>query len=74
MYSIENIFSLSFSLKYVMSIYCFSKIKNKIMSIFAEGCLYNGQLYNQGQMWDDGCKYTCTCLNAVTGDYKCREK
>lgn len=57
-----------------MSIYCFSKIKNKIVSIFAEGCLYNGQLYNQGQMWDDGCKYTCTCLNAVTGDYKCREK
>ncbi|XP_078338507.1 uncharacterized protein LOC111134355 isoform X1 [Crassostrea virginica] len=39
-----------------------------------KGCLYNGQVYTQGQMWDDGCKFTCTCLNAGTGDYKCREK
>jgi len=38
------------------------------------GCVYNGQLYTQGQLWDDGCKYSCECLDDATGRYICTEK
>ncbi|GFR69726.1 collagen alpha-6(VI) chain [Elysia marginata] len=37
-------------------------------------CEYNGQRYQQGEMWDDGCEYNCVCEDAVTGKYKCTEK
>ncbi|WAR11992.1 SAS-like protein [Mya arenaria] len=38
------------------------------------GCVYNGQVYGQSQTWDDGCKFSCECLDATTGQYKCSEK
>ncbi|XP_052233684.1 uncharacterized protein LOC127846468 isoform X4 [Dreissena polymorpha] len=38
------------------------------------GCVYNGQVFQQGQTWDDGCKYSCECLDSATGQYRCTEK
>jgi hypothetical protein len=37
-------------------------------------CVYNGKMYTQGQTWDDGCSYTCECLDATKGLYKCTDK
>ncbi|KAK3591361.1 hypothetical protein CHS0354_040323 [Potamilus streckersoni] len=34
-------------------------------------CLYKGQMYNEGQKWQDGCDYMCTCVNGTTGFYQC---
>ncbi|KAJ8302509.1 hypothetical protein KUTeg_018905 [Tegillarca granosa] len=39
---------------------------------FSGGCFYKNQLYQQGQQWEDGCDYNCTCVNAQTGYYTCR--
>ncbi|XP_071091876.1 uncharacterized protein [Haliotis cracherodii] len=38
------------------------------------GCMYHGRTYTQGQTWDDGCTYTCECLDDHSGKYKCNEK
>ncbi|XP_060570089.1 uncharacterized protein LOC132728460 isoform X2 [Ruditapes philippinarum] len=35
-------------------------------------CLFQGHQYYEGQTWEDGCKYTCTCTNGRTGTYKCQ--
>ncbi|CAC5385625.1 unnamed protein product [Mytilus coruscus] len=37
-------------------------------------CLYKNAQYSQGQRWDDGCKYTCVCEDAMKGKYTCTEK
>ncbi|KAJ8302981.1 LOW QUALITY PROTEIN: hypothetical protein KUTeg_019377 [Tegillarca granosa] len=37
-------------------------------------CEYKGSKYNQGQRWDDGCDYTCECVNAMNGYYTCKER
>ncbi|KAL8559721.1 hypothetical protein ACOMHN_002254 [Nucella lapillus] len=36
------------------------------------GCLYKGEVYVQGQRWNDGCDLSCECLDADTGRYRCR--
>jgi len=41
---------------------------------FISGCVYKGQLFLQGQKFDDGCDYECECLDNVTGKYQCTEK
>ncbi|KAL8559725.1 hypothetical protein ACOMHN_002258 [Nucella lapillus] len=38
------------------------------------GCYYHGQFYNQGDVWDDGCDYRCTCEDASSGFYTCKLK
>ena len=38
------------------------------------GCVYKGTLVYQGQKFDDGCDYTCECLDNVTGKYRCNKK
>ncbi|XP_052786256.1 cell death abnormality protein 1-like, partial [Mya arenaria] len=38
------------------------------------GCYYNGKSYTQGQTWDDGCMYECTCDDATMGKYSCYNK
>lgn len=38
------------------------------------GCVYKGQVFHQGQKFDDGCDYECECLDEKTGQYKCVEK
>lgn len=43
-------------------------------SLFTAGCLYNGQLYVQNQQWEDKCATVCTCNDASTGIYACRER
>ncbi|KAK3581064.1 hypothetical protein CHS0354_033850 [Potamilus streckersoni] len=37
-------------------------------------CVYKGQIYNQGDSWEDGCDYSCQCLDAASGQYMCRAK
>ena len=41
---------------------------------FIDVCLYKGQMYTQGQSWDDGCAYNCVCLDSNTGHYQCTER
>ena len=38
---------------------------------FTGYCAYKGQIYSQGQKWDDGCQYKCECIDALRGRYKC---
>ncbi|CAG2185497.1 COL6A [Mytilus edulis] len=32
-------------------------------------CIYKGQAYKQGAIWEDGCDYTCTCEDELKGVY-----
>lgn len=41
-------------------------------TLIGGGCLYKGQLYQQGEQWNDGCEYNCTCSDASRGYYVCR--
>ena len=34
-------------------------------------CEYNGVKYNEGQTWNDGCDYRCTCDDAEHGYIRC---
>lgn len=43
-------------------------------ALFFSGCVYKGQLFYQGQVFDDGCDYQCECMDNVTGKYQCTEK
>lgn len=45
-----------------------------MMNTLAGFCEYKGVQYNEGQSWDDGCSYTCTCIDSSTGQYQCQEK
>ncbi|XP_060605064.1 CCN family member 3-like isoform X2 [Ruditapes philippinarum] len=36
------------------------------------GCVYNSQVYQQGQTWKDACKYKCECVDGTSGKYQCR--
>ena len=31
-------------------------------------------MYTQGQKWQDGCKYTCECVNANIGLHNCIQR
>ena len=43
--------------------------------IFCAGyCEYKGSKYAKGQTWDDGCSYTCTCIDDMSGRWQCDEK
>ncbi|MCI3341318.1 hypothetical protein MQA30_25450, partial [Escherichia coli] len=37
----------------------------------SEYCVYNDNIYEQGDTWVDGCQYNCTCSDASTGRYQC---
>jgi len=39
----------------------------------SSGCIYKGQVYSQGQTWKDGCSYSCTCNDAASGQYACKD-
>lgn len=43
------------------------------MYFSAEVCVYKGNMYQQGQKWQDGCDYNCECIEAMTGHYRCTE-
>lgn len=43
-----------------------------MLCVCTDQCVYKDKLYNQGETWDDGCDYTCECLDATTGYYECR--
>lgn len=43
------------------------------MYFAAEVCVYKGNMYQQGQKWQDGCDYNCECIDAMTGHYRCTE-
>jgi len=38
------------------------------------GCLYKNVVHQQGDKWDDGCDYKCTCVDGKTGQYRCTDK
>ena len=40
------------------------------------GCLFQktGKLYQQGETFDDGCEYKCTCTDASKGLYTCQQR
>ncbi|XP_052061712.1 uncharacterized protein LOC127701787 [Mytilus californianus] len=35
------------------------------------GCWYKGWLYHQGESWEDGCDYKCSCDDEQSGHYSC---
>ncbi|XP_033755713.1 kielin/chordin-like protein [Pecten maximus] len=37
-------------------------------------CYYKGQMHGQGEQWNDGCDYKCTCQDATTGTYRCTDR
>uniref|UniRef100_A0A8W8JW71 VWFC domain-containing protein n=5 Tax=Magallana gigas TaxID=29159 RepID=A0A8W8JW71_MAGGI len=37
-------------------------------------CIYKGVQHREGESWQDGCDYVCTCVNAKMGEYKCVSK
>lgn len=37
-------------------------------------CVYKGVIYNQGNTWTDGCDYSCECIDADNGLYKCTDR
>nr|XP_034336442.1 putative per-hexamer repeat protein 5 isoform X27 [Crassostrea gigas] len=37
------------------------------------GCLYEGNVYQQGQTWTVPCKYNCVCKDGTAGRYSCTE-
>jgi len=39
----------------------------------SSGCVYSGQVYQQGQTWKDGCKFSCSCTDGATGKYTCNQ-
>ncbi|KAL3859113.1 hypothetical protein ACJMK2_009345 [Sinanodonta woodiana] len=41
---------------------------------YATACLYKGHIYQQGQTWDDGCDYSCECVDASNGMYRCTQR
>ena len=53
--------------------YVSSHILSKCLSITARVCIYKGNMYQQGQQWQDGCNYNCECIDAMSGQYKCTE-
>ncbi|XP_053402495.1 cysteine-rich motor neuron 1 protein-like [Mercenaria mercenaria] len=36
-------------------------------------CIYKSKTYNQGDVWQDGCRYNCTCEDAKIGFYRCQD-
>ncbi|WAR12949.1 SAS-like protein [Mya arenaria] len=46
----------------------------QVLTGFFGRCYYNGKSYTQGQTWDDGCSYECTCDDASAGRYSCYNK
>lgn len=41
---------------------------------FIAVCVYSGKYYTQGQKWQDGCDYDCTCVNGQMGVFECTER
>ncbi|CAC5382852.1 unnamed protein product [Mytilus coruscus] len=40
---------------------------------YSAGCLYKGSLYHQGDSWEVGCVYTCTCDDEHSGHFSCHD-
>jgi len=39
----------------------------------SSGCYYKSKLHQQGETWQDGCDYDCTCIDGATGKYSCTD-
>lgn len=50
------------------------RILYKMIFFESDGCVYKQTVYKQGQMWNDGCNYNCTCDDASRGHYKCDDR
>ncbi|XP_035824757.1 uncharacterized protein LOC101847325 [Aplysia californica] len=38
------------------------------------GCVYSGVVHRQGDRWNDGCDYVCSCVDESQGIYRCTSK
>ncbi|XP_060585298.1 uncharacterized protein LOC132741200 [Ruditapes philippinarum] len=36
------------------------------------GCFYKNQIYQEGASWNDGCNYSCRCLDGMSRLYHCK--
>ncbi|XP_025115701.1 uncharacterized protein LOC112577005 [Pomacea canaliculata] len=45
-----------------------------LQNIRIDGCLFHGRVYIQQQQWNEGCDFTCVCLDAGSGRFACRER
>ncbi|XP_060552092.1 uncharacterized protein LOC132713486 isoform X2 [Ruditapes philippinarum] len=52
----------------------FSQLYPMLTTSAASFCIYKNKSYNQGEVWQDSCRYNCTCINAgAAGFYRCRD-
>lgn len=42
--------------------------------LVTEYCSYKGDLYQQGQLWYDGCDLSCRCENSTSNLFRCQER
>ena len=69
--------------KYTHARYIFEVIVHNLVFIKATcrmllfvslaGCVYKGAVYRQGQTWQEGCQFTCECVDETTGFYRCTD-
>ncbi|XP_036358133.1 uncharacterized protein LOC115210527 [Octopus sinensis] len=43
-------------------------------TIYKGVCMYNSKVYKQGETWEDGCDYTCECIDASKNQFRCRPR
>jgi len=46
----------------------------KVITDINHGCFYKGNVYSEGDAWQDGCEFNCTCQDGATGQYYCIEQ
>ncbi|XP_076113279.1 uncharacterized protein LOC143080963 [Mytilus galloprovincialis] len=51
---------------------CPDKVSLPTVISTGSGCLYKGSIYHQGDNWEDGCVYNCTCDDEQSGHFSCQ--
>jgi hypothetical protein len=44
------------------------------IGLLTDRCIYKQKIYQQGQKWNDGCNFICTCEDASRGLYRCNDR
>jgi len=52
----------------------YDRILSPVPGYVSAMCVYKGTAHQQGDSWDDGCDYTCTCTDGAKGLYTCTTK
>ncbi|GAB1606676.1 uncharacterized protein LOC115210527 [Argonauta hians] len=49
--------------------------KSHVPSTIYKGvCLYKSKVYKQGDTWNDGCDYSCECIDASKNEFRCTSR